>query len=96
MEDCDADRKKDNSVIQGGFSHQNSHGDESRLKIGERYLVRRHGDTWRKYTYACSLKNILFQHMYRIFSVKMCQFRKFPVSDLSFSEMLNETNWTCI
>lgn len=45
MEESDADKKRDNN-LQTGINYQNSHYDESRLKIGERYLVRRCDDTW--------------------------------------------------
>lgn len=50
----DIDRKKDIGGSQPGLSfsrtlNQNSNCDDPRLKIGERYLVRRFDDSWRMY-----------------------------------------------
>lgn len=54
MEEFETDRKRDSTGIQcvigleNNRINQNLQNGEPRLKIGDRYLVRRYDDTWRK------------------------------------------------
>lgn len=63
----DIDKKKDSGSSQAGLSfsrtpNQNSNCDDPRLKIGERYLVRRFDDSWRMYI--IYLLNLIYSNIW--------------------------------